>query len=433
MLEAALRELEAVLRELEAALRELEAALRELEVALRGWKLRAGIPVKSFWRIHMKKILIFFTAFLLLIPAIFADDAKVMPALVGRLYAAPIFSFAPGYYDDDGNYESFSGGSVRLFNLGFALEFGILNWLTAAVQWVPGWTPWSDITPAVDLPFAGDYNTNGFGDIFAGAKIQLIGANAPLKSSMLRFALAPGVIIPLPGPDFEKEFNNAAAGNNATLNNMDKHVFGAGGRFYFDYVINDKFFINFYNETIFYPIAADLNKAGPTFAGAKMGIPAGIYDSVLSATSNAGMAAAAAGLAQTGLQNASGEVDYGYRLTFEIEPVFSTFLVDGVQFTAGLPINYRYSPAPKYSVSNVVENPALESFGINLESLLLNTLEGEASHVLSINPNLGIFLMRLPLPLEFKFQYNIPVFGINTNAQHNMTLQIRAYFAFRRS
>ena len=69
----------------------------------------------------MKKVLVLSMALVLLGSALFADDAKVMPARVGRLYLAPTFSFAPGEYDSDGDYQGFNG-NVNVFNLGFALE-----------------------------------------------------------------------------------------------------------------------------------------------------------------------------------------------------------------------------------------------------------------------------------------------------------------------
>ncbi|MDR2144235.1 MAG: hypothetical protein LBP29_07690, partial [Treponema sp.] len=68
------------------------------------------------------------------------DDAKVMPGRVGRIYFAPSFGFANGAYDEDGKYETYDSGegAMKLFNLGFALEYGVINWVTAAVQWAPG-------------------------------------------------------------------------------------------------------------------------------------------------------------------------------------------------------------------------------------------------------------------------------------------------------
>jgi len=391
----------------------------------------------------MKKLLIIGLVLLILAPALFADDAKVMPAKVGRFYVAPIYSFVPGTYDDDGRRYDFPDGPIKLFNLGFAVEYGINDWITAAMQWVPGVTLWSDLEDATGIKEA---NMNGLADLFAGVKMQIIGANAPVQSEKVRFAVAPGVIIPLPGVDFEEEFKNMSEEKAATVANMDNHVFAAGGRFYFDYVFNNNFFINFHNETIFYLNNRELNKQSPDLAGFKAKVGEGIPD-------------LAAGLGATGYTGADlaeslaaldGEVNYRSNITFEIEPVFTTSLKDGIVLNAGIPINYQFSPASKYEMNGSFRNDLndakkhvdnLIAQGAPLEQLAGglagieegydNTFSDLDSHTLRIGPNLSVFFMKLPLPLEFKFQYNVPVWGRNTNAQHGAIFQIRAYFKFK--
>ena len=351
----------------------------------------------------MKKLLVFGLILLLAGSALFADDASVMPKMVGRFYVAPIYSFAMSEFDTDGKSQKFDDGSLKLFNLGFALEYGIINWITAAVQWVPGWTPWSNIKAVTGMP---DTNTNGVADIFAGAKFLLIGEQAPIKASVIRFALAPGVIIPLPGPDFEKEVEKVMASEKATLGSMDNHVFAAGGRIYFDYVVNKNFFINLYNETIVYPIKQDLNKNGPTFAMAKAG--------------------AAAAMGNPLIMGIDGEINYKYSLTFELEPVFSMPIADGINFSAGLPVNYNFKPAYGYSFSYP---EALAPAAATITPILEDTLGSDPHHILYLNPNVSVFFMKTPLPLEFKLTYGLPVWGQNAMARHNASLQIRAYFA----
>jgi hypothetical protein len=389
--------------------------------------------VTSSGGINMKKFILLGLALLLLGSAIFADDAKVMPKRVGRFYLAPTYSFASGAYDANGDKQSFSNGSMKLFNLGAALEYGITDWFTGAIQWAPGWTPWSDIKAAVPVNRPGDLNVNGVADIFVGAKIQLVGEKAPLlQTEAFRFAVAPGVIIPLPGPNFKDEVANAMAGKEATFNKMDNHVFGAGGRFYFDWIINKYFFINLYNETIFYPVKQDLNKDGPTFAMTKASLPSGVQASVNQALTQAGdpnaaaKAAAAKAMAEEDLKNASGEVNYKYKLTFEIEPIFSTPIADGLIFSAGLPVNYLYIPAYEYSISKV--GTSLSAFGLDTKKLMEDQFKGDAAYTLSIKPNVSLFLTKTLLPLEFKFQYQLPVMGQNSIARNNLTLQIKAYF-----
>ena len=332
----------------------------------------------------------------------FADDAKVMPKMVGRVYIAPTFSFASGGFDENGSSTKFNDGSLKVFNLAFAVEFGIIDWITAAVQWTPGWTPWSDLKAVTGYD---DTNTNGMADLFAGAKIQILGENAPVTNSMFRFAAAAGIIIPLRGPDFEDELKNVMAGKQATMASMDNHVFAAGARLYFDWIISDYFFINLYNETVFYPVRQDLNKDGPAFAGVKAAA-GGVFDDV------------------------DGEVNYRYRLTFEIEPVFTNPMAEGLRFTAGLPVTYRYIPAYEYSfgfpsgMADPLKTAAQDAF---LGDGALNT---DPQHSLYITPNVSVFFTKTPLPLEFKLQYGIPVWGQNiAAARHNVTLQVRVYFA----
>jgi hypothetical protein len=341
----------------------------------------------------MKKILIpVLFCFLVSANFMFADDAKVMPGRVGRIYAAPTFAFANGKFDGDGEYQEYGDGegALKAINLGFAAEYGIIDWITAAVQWAPGWTPWSD----VDM--AGDVNVNGLADIFAGAKIQIIGENAPVKTSRFRLALAPGVKIPLPGPDFEEEARKMGSGDTATAGSQDKHVFGAGVRGYFDYIVNEYFFINLYSEFIYFPIKGDAKKAGLNEYGT--------------------IATAATIFGLPGIPDA--KVNYGYDLTFELEPVFTLPLAQGISFSAGLPVNYKLTPGKKYDV-DVPDN---------LKSTFTDALETGNTYIFSLKPNASVFFSGLKLPAEFKLSYSIPILGKNERATHSVTLQAKLYF-----
>ena len=359
----------------------------------------------------MKKIIALSLILLAIGSMAFADDAKVMPGLVGRLYVAPNFSFASQGWDVDGEKTDKFDDPIKVFNLGFALEFGVIDWITAAIQWVPGWTVWSDITPAFAGPLAlmggaykGTINTNGVADLFVGAKIQIIGSKAPVANDTFRLAIAPGVVIPLPGPDFKDVRDDVMANKDITGQTMDNHVFAAGGRLMFDWQLSDMFFINLFNESIFFIGSKDMDKDGPTLAITRGmlkggGAPAALVDLI------------------------KGEVKYGYKLTFEIEPVFSTSIADGLILSAGLPVRYVYKPAPEYSYSGI--NPLIAAI---VDPYLAK--EGDPSHSLYINPNISFFLTKTFLPLEFKLQYNFPIWGQNSMATHTVALQIKAYFAF---
>ncbi|MDR1747688.1 MAG: hypothetical protein LBR47_01345 [Spirochaetaceae bacterium] len=252
----------------------------------------------------MKKVWLLIAAGIICVGTMaFAEDAKVLPARVGRLTIAPAFAFANDVYDTDGKSQSLSGsGALKAFNLGFALEYGIIDWITAAVQWAPGWNIWSDVE--LENPFTGkdlDATINGVYDIFLGAKLQIVGENAPVKSSMFRAAVAPGVIIPLPGVDVGEELIAGLQGKTFVAANIDRHVFGFGARGYFDYLISELFYINLYTEYIAFPI-----------------------------------------------ENSDTKETYGWQLTFELEPHFDINIVNGITLGAGIPVNFRMTPDTKF-------------------------------------------------------------------------------------
>ena len=380
----------------------------------------------------MKKVMLIGLALLLLGSGLFADDAKVMPGRVGRFYLAPVFAFVPGAFDSDGTYHSF-GAHASVFNLGLALEFGVIDWITAAVQWAPGWTSSSNlqVLTAGALPFM-PTNMNDVADLLVGAKIQIIGENAPVKAKAVRFALTPGVSIPLPGQDYEKEVEKIADNTailmgapgdlvGITVKNMDRHVLGVGGRVYFDWVISDKFFLNLYNETFIYPVKKDLANDGIDFAAIKGRIKQEAF-----------LAAGAAGVAmvQPLLDDFTGEVNYKYKLTFEMEPVFTTPLSEGTSLTVGLPITYVFNPAAEYSFSGLAPLVA----GAQMldptitENDFIGGFVGKASHSLSVKPYLSFFVTKGLLPIEVKAQYSIPVWGMDTQANHQLICQVKAYF-----
>jgi len=190
------------------------------------------------------------------------------------------YSFASGEFDDLRNFDRFNEASMRLFNLGFGLDYGINSWITAGAQWVPGLSPWSDKNA----------NANDISEIYLGAKFQVLGENAPLRSEEFRFSIAPGVFIPL----------------------MDKHIFAVGSRFYFDWLFNRNFFVNLYNETLFFPGNQDFRNAGPDFYGV------------------------------------SGDLDYS--LSFGIGSTFTAPICDGIVLSLSLPATYRYLPVPMHNL-----------------------------------------------------------------------------------
>lgn len=311
----------------------------------------------------------------------FADDANVLPAGVGRFYVANTYAFANGAYDLDGEFDEYAdgAGAFKVYNLGLALEYGITDWISAAAQWAPGVNLWSE----VDIT-GKDYNLNGLSDIFVGAKIQIVGENAPVQSSALRFAIAPGVKIPLPGVDMEEQAENSGAGDATTVQQADKHVLAVGARAYFDYIINKLFYMNLYSEFTYYPIEVDFDEVSLTNYGTvaflkAMSLP---Y---------------------------SEKIAYSYQLVLEAEPHFDYMLDNGIRISAGFPVTYVMTPNIKVDGDEV---------------------DDSATSVLKLAPSVTAFLTRAPLPLEFKLGYSFPVMGVNAPGTNAITFQAKAYFKF---
>lgn len=306
----------------------------------------------------------------------FADDAMVLPAGVIRAYIAPTYGFADKAFDVDGKSQDlvdFMGADkVTFVNLGFAVEYGVTDWLSAAVQWVPGWTFYSllDVSGA---PM--DLNANGFFDLFAGAKIQVLGEKGLVENKTVRLAFAPGIKIPMPDADWDKQADNLNANKDATFQAMDKHAWGVGSRAFFDYVVNDMFYVNLFAEYIYYLERKDAEFLAFT--------PAAVV--------------------------AKADIGYGYDLTLEVEPHFVTMLSEGVQFEASLPINYTMAPDMKING---------------------DTQKDTANSLLSIRPSVSLFLMKFFVPLELKLTYSLPVYGVNSPAMNSLTAQVKMYLKF---
>lgn len=322
----------------------------------------------------MKKITLMALVCLLLASSFaFADDAIVLPAGVGRFYVANTYAFANGDYNADGEYTEYAdgAGAFKVYNLGLALEYGVTDWISAAVQWAPGINVWSERDEMSGLS---EQNLNGLADIFVGAKIQIVGEKAPVQNSLVRFAIAPGVKIPLPGVDMQEQLATVMSGSGdpVTVAQADKHLFALGARFYFDYIINKLFFMNLYSEFTYYPIEGDYQDTAP-------------------------------------MPPDNSKIAYGYQLVLEAEPHFDYMLDNGIRISAGLPVTYVMTPNIKVDGTEV---------------------DDSATSVLKLAPSVSAFLTQLPLPLEFKLGYSFPVLGVNVPGTNALTFQAKAYFKF---
>lgn len=315
----------------------------------------------------MRKVLTLLLVLAILAPA-FADDAKVLPKGVLRL----TFVFASNSFDQtyDSGGEAQDAPKVTALALGTALEYGVTDQISAAVQWAPAYVVSSTLESVAPLPFdPSKANVNGLADLFVGAKILILGANGFVPNDMFRLAFAPGVLIPLDNPNWTEEIANATGGDDYKVQSPSNRALGLGFRAYFDWILNEMFYVNFYNQTIFYlPVTKDeIAHAGTDL-----------------------------------------EYKYGYKLTFEVEPHFDYSFSDKVSVSAGVPVTLTMTPESE------VENPVLNS---------------DASQLLTVSPSASVFVMAF-MPFELKAGYTLPLLGKNANAASTLAIQLKTFLKF---
>ncbi len=323
----------------------------------------------------MKRVLVLLLL-LLLASGLFADDALVLPRGVMRTYITGGYAFFNKVYDDTAKSVDPTGfDSLSALNLGGAVEFGVVDWISAAVQWAPGWTVWSATKNGT--PPYNKLQANGPYNVFAGAKIQVIGPKAPVASEKIRLAGAAGVKIPTEAPDaayWTKQATAMGTGGEWIASYNDKPLWGLGARGYFDYVLNDMFFVNLYSEFIYY-----LGKV----KGNEYSIPT--------------------------IPLGTTELTLGYDLTLEAEPHFEIMVGEGLRLGAGLPVTFTMSPEVKYDGVAQADTD---------------------SHLLVVSPNVSLFLMKSFIPMEIKLGYSLPLLGKNTYTTNTVVLQLKFYMRF---
>ena len=86
----------------------------------------------------MKKLVFMLMALAVLAPG-FADDAKVLPKGVFRLSFVFARNAFDESYDASGDLVPSAYGEVEALTVGTAVEFGVTDQITAAIQWTPAW------------------------------------------------------------------------------------------------------------------------------------------------------------------------------------------------------------------------------------------------------------------------------------------------------
>jgi opacity protein-like surface antigen len=331
----------------------------------------------------MKKLLVVVLLFSLAAGMAFADDAMVMPKGVIRAYFLGTYGSFDSQYDSDGDEQDFAGGEVSYFNQGIAVELGVTDQVTAAIQWVPG----SNLSSSVEDDFLDSslvaaYGTNPYGentnmklngpaDLFVGAKVQILGDKGFIENDQFRFAMAPGIRIPLDSYDASEEWENYINGDDWRASGASQEALGAGSRFYFDYVVNKDIYLNLYSEMIYnFPVEKKYSSIADSTATDKV------------------------------------EYKYGTDMVFEIEPNYKYNVTDKSNIYAGLPLNYEITQDVE------VDGESQDDTG---------------SKYLQLRPVIGYFCGDTMIPFDVSLRYGFPLMGENATKMQTFTLQVKVY------
>jgi len=310
---------------------------------------------------------------------VFAGDALTPEAGVLRAHLFSSYFYTAGSFNDagalddnplDANAVAGERPDVVGLNIGAAVELGILDWLSAYIQWFPGYTVWSDYAAAdgtTDIPggVLGFENAdiNGYFDVTAGAQFEMVGVKGLLKSRRFRVLAGPQVVVPMPNPDYQAEIDRAEDGGDWSINTA-KHVFGLGGRLTADLIISELVFINLLADFIYH------------FPGDK----ASYLDPTQTRT-----------------------VRFGYTLIAELEPRLVSGVDPGLRVGFGLPARIRMSPPPEVDGQ---------------------TRQDESTLLLSLSPAFSLYLDSPLVPLEIELSYGVPLWGRNALNQRSVKLQV---------
>lgn len=159
----------------------------------------------------------------------YAEDASVAPAQNLRISANLIPAFAFRFQE----WEGAPKGKALFPNFGLGLEYGVSDWLTVQMLWLPG----------VNIGM-----TKGHGilhDVFTGAKAAIMGRDALFgKSLNMLLSAAIGINIPLTSMIKQETVNDPET---------DTLLWGSVARVYCDFLFAKWFTLNTYAEAVYYP------------------------------------------------------------------------------------------------------------------------------------------------------------------------------------
>jgi hypothetical protein len=316
-----------------------------------------------------------------------ADDALVLPRHAWRFYLIPIWTTVHANFDANGERQPIPVGAGRIesFNLGYAIEYGINNWLTTGFQWSPGTT----LSSAFDFP-PGDpqrrdkARLNDAFDAKIGFKLQMIGAPSKdpkratglFQSDTLRLAVAFGVKLPLIAIDWDREATDFLHGNSYLAQAADRHLAAPIVSLHVDYVFlkdrQSEFFVNFYSQYVPY-------------------LSTGRYRMTSLAR-------------YLNLALADSQIDYGYDLLVEIDPRLEKWIVPrALRIGCYLPVRYKTAPATRLD-------------GVE---------QHDISYGVTVFPTLDLFWMLPRFPIEIKIGYQYNFAGKNSPQAHTLAIILR--------
>jgi hypothetical protein len=131
--------------------------------------------------------------------------------------------------------------NIMAMGWGFAVEYGISEWLDLQLMWDPG--------------FWGVMEGNGapFSDMFVGGKIGILGPEA-LASGWEKFRLASALGINIP-------VNGIMLAEEDDMVGLSTSLWGSALRIYADLLPHPYFYFNFFVEGVFYPAQRSNNAA----------------------------------------------------------------------------------------------------------------------------------------------------------------------------
>jgi hypothetical protein len=254
--------------------------------------------------------------------------------------------------------------SWRAVSVGAAAEFGLREGLSLQVEWLPGYTLWSTLLYPDRPTFPNDdANRTGAHDLWAAARVQILGpAGVAGTPERLLLVVAPGMVVPFPEPDWERERDRAVDEKRYVFETPDRHAVGIGARAEV--------------ETMLYP---------------SFGLRGGVaYVQFLE--KEAGSFAA---------PTTQLDVDYGYELTIVVEP-HGILDTGRLIWEAGLKATHVIRP----------------------ETLVDEVVAVNDAYALSVEPWVGVTLAARQHPLALSVGYEVPLAERNADGEHALRVTL---------